>query len=575
MRIVARVAVVIALLAVALTGGFSGFAASAQAAGAKAEGDNPAPFINALSPSAAAIGGPDFTLTVDGSGFVPGSQVRWNGEPRPTTYLSAGQLTAQIGAADIAAAQTASVTVFNPLPGGGVSPPFSFAVQAPNPLPDVTGLSPAQAMVGDGAFGLTVIGSGFVPGSTVLWNGEDRTTGFINEFMLAATIRASDTLAVGTAFVSVLNPAPGGGQSLSARVFTIVYPAPTMQLLEPASVWAGGPAFTLAVTGSRFTPVSVVQWAGVDRPTVYVSPERLEAQIFAAEIAHPGTPSVRVFTPGPGGGLSAPLPADVRADDVPPVTVVSGLKGVWHRATTKFTLMATDVGLGVEWTYYRLGTVRRPQGRPHGRRPRTKGPLERRHAYGGLLLRGQGGQSGGAQERAGGHRHAAAGHDRGRRQSGARRHPAAQVPHRRRLEPAGPRRPADRQHRGRQGGAALRPRAPGHAHVAHGRRLPGHAPQGHVPDECTGPRPGRQRAVGHEVRHADGVLRRAALTPPTPPLHQGAHKLEVAVHVPVAARVRAKAADLQAGLQGHRSLAARVRRAWGRGCRVPIVAFSV
>jgi len=357
MRIVARVGVVTALLAVALTWGFSGAGAPAEAASARAEGDNPAPFINTVSPSAAAIGGPAFTLTVDGSGFVPGSQVKWNGEPRPTTCLSAGQLTAQIPAADIAAAQTASVTVLNPLPGGGVSPPLLFSIQAPNPLPDVTGLSPAQAMVGDGAFGLTVIGSGFVPGSTVLWNGDDRTTGYINEFMLAATIRAGDTVAPGTAFVSVLSPAPGGGQSLSARVFTIVYPAPTMQLLEPASVWAGGPAFTLAVAGSRFTPVSVVQWAGVDRPTVYVSPERLEAQISAAEIAHAGAPSVRVFTPGPGGGLSAPLPADVRADDVAPVTVVSGLKGTWHGATTKFTLVATDVGLGVEWTYYRLGQL--------------------------------------------------------------------------------------------------------------------------------------------------------------------------------------------------------------------------
>jgi hypothetical protein len=357
MRTVARATVIIALLAVALTGALPGSVVPAQAAGAKAEGDNPVPFVNALSPGAAAIGGPDFTLTVDGSGFVPGSQVRWNGEPRPTAYVSAGQLTAQIPAAAIAEPQTASVSVFNPLPGGGASSPALFAVQAPNPLPDVTGLSPAQAMVGDGAFGLTVIGSGFVPGSTVLWNGEDRTTGFINEYMLSATIRASDTLAVGTAFVSVLNPAPGGGQSASARVFTIVYPAPTVQLLEPVSVWAGGPAFTLAVTGSRFTPVSVLQWAGVDRPTVYVSPERLEAQISAAEIAHSGAPSVRVFTPGPGGGLSAPLPADVRADDVAPVTVVSGLQGIWHGATTRFTLVATDVGLGVEWTYYRLGPL--------------------------------------------------------------------------------------------------------------------------------------------------------------------------------------------------------------------------
>ena len=355
MRRVTRAALVAAHVAVALTWGCSAFAAPAGAASLRAEGDNPAPFINSLSPSGAAIGDPAFTLTVEGVGFVPGSQVQWNGEPRPTIYLSAGQLTAQIDAADIAAAQTASVTVFNPLPGGGVSAPVSFAVAPPNPLPDVSGLSPAQAMVGDGAFGITVIGNGFVPGSTVLWNGEDRTTGYINEFMLAATIRAGDVAAAGTAYVNVLNPAPGGGQSPSARVFTILYPVPSLELLEPASVWAGSHGFTLALTGSRFTTASVVQWAGVDRPTLYVSPERLEAQIAAADVARGGAQSVRVFTPGPGGGLSAPLFADVRDDDVPPVTTVTGLNGTWHRVTARFTLVATDVGLGVERTFYRLG----------------------------------------------------------------------------------------------------------------------------------------------------------------------------------------------------------------------------
>ena len=264
-------------------------------------------------------------------------------------------MTAQIGAADIAVAQIAVVTVVNPAPGGGASAPVSFAVAPPNPVPDVTGLSPAQAMVGDGPFALTVIGTGFVPGSTVLWNGEDRTTGFVNELMLAATIRASDVATAGTAFVSVLSPEPGGGQSASARVFTIVYPPPVLDLLEPTSVWAGGSAFTLAITGSRFTPVSVVQWAGVDRPTAFVSADRLEAQIGAADVSRAGAESVRVFTPGPGGGLSAALFVEVRDDDVPPVTEAQGLTRTWNRTTTSFTLVATDVGLGVERTFYRFG----------------------------------------------------------------------------------------------------------------------------------------------------------------------------------------------------------------------------
>jgi hypothetical protein len=56
-------------------------------------------------------------------------------------------------------------------------------------LPDASGLSPAQATAGNPSFGITVIGSGFVQGSTVLWNGETRDTGFISSTMLVATIR--------------------------------------------------------------------------------------------------------------------------------------------------------------------------------------------------------------------------------------------------------------------------------------------------------------------------------------------------------------------------------------------------
>jgi len=59
---------------------------------------------------------------------VPGSTVRWNGSDRPTTYVSATTLTASITAGDVATAGLASVTVFNPIPGGGTAAPLSFYI---------------------------------------------------------------------------------------------------------------------------------------------------------------------------------------------------------------------------------------------------------------------------------------------------------------------------------------------------------------------------------------------------------------------------------------------------------------
>jgi hypothetical protein len=78
---------------------------------------NPAPFVNQpLVPSAVAPGSLGFTLTVNGTGFVSCSVVRWNGSPRTTTFVTASQLTASIGATDVAVAGTATITVTSPAP---------------------------------------------------------------------------------------------------------------------------------------------------------------------------------------------------------------------------------------------------------------------------------------------------------------------------------------------------------------------------------------------------------------------------------------------------------------------------
>jgi len=193
--------------------------------------NNPVPTITAISPTTKNSGDPGFTLNLTGTNFIPSSRIRWNGANRTTTYVAATYLSAAIPASDIVSAGTATVTVFNPAPGGGSSNGMTFTISPPsNPVPTLTGISPSSKAAGDPAFTLTVSGTGFSGGSKVRWNGANRTTTYVSGTSLTAAIPASDIASVGTATVTVFNPAPGGGTS-AARTFTIS--GPTLTVLAP------------------------------------------------------------------------------------------------------------------------------------------------------------------------------------------------------------------------------------------------------------------------------------------------------------------------------------------------------
>jgi FG-GAP-like repeat/Abnormal spindle-like microcephaly-assoc'd, ASPM-SPD-2-Hydin/Protein of unknown function (DUF1573) len=99
-----------------------------------------------LVPASVKPGSSAFTLTVNGSGFVSGSTVYWDGSARATTFVSGMQLTALINAGDVAAASTASVMVVNPAPGGGCSN-VAF-LQITNPVSTIS-LSGVASSTGD------------------------------------------------------------------------------------------------------------------------------------------------------------------------------------------------------------------------------------------------------------------------------------------------------------------------------------------------------------------------------------------------------------------------------------------
>src|SRR5258706_7670701 len=80
------------------------------------------------------------------------------------------------------------------------------------------------------------------------------------------------------------------------------------QPLVPTSVEPGSPDLTLTLSGTGFVPTSVVKWDGIPLQTAFINSSKLVANVPASNVASPGTASITVFSPAPGGGTSNAVP---------------------------------------------------------------------------------------------------------------------------------------------------------------------------------------------------------------------------------------------------------------------------
>jgi hypothetical protein len=127
------------------------------------------PTITSISPTTVSAGGPSFTLTVNGSGYVAGnSVVQINTTSRFTTFVSSLQLTATVLASDIAAPGALTITVLNTNTGVAVSsnPAQLAVVSAASPV--LISASPGLTTQGVEQVSMTLVGTNFRPGATVV-----------------------------------------------------------------------------------------------------------------------------------------------------------------------------------------------------------------------------------------------------------------------------------------------------------------------------------------------------------------------------------------------------------------------
>lgn len=97
------------------------YAQTSTPAPAAAPAVNPVPVVYSINPSSVVTNSSSKTITITGANFVPGSVARFNSEDRATTFISSEKLAMTLTSSDMAGVGAYSVTVLNPVPGGGMS----------------------------------------------------------------------------------------------------------------------------------------------------------------------------------------------------------------------------------------------------------------------------------------------------------------------------------------------------------------------------------------------------------------------------------------------------------------------
>lgn len=203
-----------------------------------------------LNPNSSQVGAAGFTMTVNGSGFVAGSTVEWNGSPLSTSYIN-GTLTASVPANLVASVGNATVTVANP--DGSVSDTAAFTTSSA-PAPRILSLSPNSSVVG-GSSRLVVTGSGFVPPTSIQWDGLPFGDTNVSDSPTTELVCQCGGGGPGSHSVTVINP---DGAISNPVPFTIVASTQT-QVYRATNAFATAldtiaPNTWVAITGVNLAP---------------------------------------------------------------------------------------------------------------------------------------------------------------------------------------------------------------------------------------------------------------------------------------------------------------------------------
>lgn len=183
-------------------------------------------------------------------------------------------------------------------------------------------LTPSSALPGSPEVRVRILGDQLQSGFAIYFDDQAIPTEWISATELQGRVPASLLTASRTFDVTVR----AGSAVSSALRFSVVNPAPVLTGVAPSRLLANGQPQDITVTGLNFISGSQIYFGDQALDTTFAAADTLRATIPGARLQQAGTVPVTVFTPAPGGGISAAVTV-VIGGDAPVISELSPSHG--------------------------------------------------------------------------------------------------------------------------------------------------------------------------------------------------------------------------------------------------------
>lgn len=213
------------------------------------------PTLTALSPTSRAANSGDFQLTLTGTGFQQGAAVLFGATVLTPTSVTPTQIVTTVTNNLIQQAGPIQVRVRQ---NSVDTAPLTFTVAAPA-APVISSISPTSRGANTGDFPLTITGSNFASGATVLFGTTSLTPTSVTATQIVVTVTGNLIQQPGTVPVRVR---ASGVDSAPVNFTVTAIPTPAITSLSPATRVADSGDFALTITGQNFLTGAVVRFGG-------------------------------------------------------------------------------------------------------------------------------------------------------------------------------------------------------------------------------------------------------------------------------------------------------------------------